>query len=47
MSFLIGWGILLLLVLFFAVLLKVAGPPGEAKPHCGVHDRQSGGSGCH
>lgn len=48
MEMLIGWGLLAALVLFLAVLMKVAGPPGESKPHCGVQDgRRSGGPGCH
>jgi len=48
MDMLIGWGLLLALVGFFAVLLKFAGPPGESKPHCGVQNgKGSGGSCCH
>jgi len=48
MDMLIGWGIIAGLVTIFAVVLKFAGPPGDAKPHCGVKDGGgSGGSCCH
>lgn len=46
METLIGWGLLLGFVLFLVGLMKVAGPPGESKPHCGVRDGGSSG-GCH
>lgn len=50
MEMLIGWGLLLLVALGLILLLRWAGPPGAARPSCGVHgDPKAGepGSGCH
>jgi hypothetical protein len=47
MDMLIGWGVLLVIVGFFAALLRFAGPPGEAKPHCSVGDGSGSGGCCH
>lgn len=47
MEALFGWGLLLLFGGFIALLFKFAGPPGEAKPSCGVGDKGKAGGGCH
>lgn len=48
MDMLIGWGTLVGLFALFAAVLKLAGPPGDARPHCGMKEGGgSGGSCCH
>jgi len=46
MDMMIGWGIILALVGCFVALMRFAGPPGEAKPHCGVGDGKGSGRPC-
>lgn len=45
---LVGWLLILILVIVFVLLLRYAGSPGKARPHCGGGmGRRGSGGGCH
>ena len=47
METLVGWGLLILVILLLVFIIKVAGSPGKAQPHCGVAGEGKSGGCCH
>lgn len=48
MQILLGWGLLALVVLGLGAVIRLAGPAGETKPHCGSeHGGGDSGGCCH